>query len=134
MSKPSVSTTVNQHGSPVFEYAGQVDFRLVTDWQVMSFMHESMGLAFGLEVAKTNIPKYFEINSQAMKSNDHKLVITFIPKCMHQSDSDRARKTLLRCLTRLKLPIIWKEGRHGYEIVQNGRISRSWRLNTVFTA
>lgn len=131
--KPDVSTTVDNRGNPIFEYRGQVDFRLVTDWQVMSFMEERMAVVFALALADTKLAAQFEISSLPLETNDRRLVLHFIPKCMKQTDSDQARKSLLRLLTRLKLPIIWKEGKTGYDINKSGRIHRFWRLNSVYS-
>lgn len=44
-------------------------------------------------------------------------------------DSIRDLRSLLDFLHSSKLPIIWKEGKHGYLVDPNGTIERKWNLD-----
>lgn len=128
---PQTKTETDRHGSPVFEYNGQVDFRVVTDWQVLSFLPEGAMMRFAKEMNTVRLSDLFDIRSRGMASTP-KQSVTFAPLFMSAVKSDDARRKLLSLLSRLKMPMIWKEGKFGYDISRSGRIYRKWRLNTVY--
>lgn len=130
--KPNTITTVASNGDPLFEYRGQIDFHIAQDWQVLTFMQDTMTMVFAMKISKTNLSKMFDIRTKALESNDMTLAITFVPLFSTRDKETKARRTLLRFLTHLKLPIIWKEHKHGYEISKSGRIHKSWKLNTIY--
>ena len=130
--KPNTITTVAHNGAPLFQYQGQIDFNMVADWQVMTFMPDTMTFEFAKKSAHVKLSTSFEVRTQPLESNDRTLAVTFVPHIMSRVKDQDARRSLLRFLTVLKLPIIWKEGKHGYDINKSGYINHSWKLDSVY--
>lgn len=131
-----VSSYVGLRGSLIHEYNGQIDFS-VSDkgerWQVSTLVDMEKALTFSKGMAEYHLFDKYSMDEHVLRSVD-KALMTFRPrKTLNEAGRTKARRALLKFLTKVKLRVIWKEGHHGYQIDRSGRIFRKWRLNNVWT-
>ncbi len=128
-----VTTTYMPSGATIYDYTGQVDFRISPrgSWRVWTLIKLKDDEQLMHDLMARKLGEWYRMDVHAISSNT-RIMLEFGMKetC---TDIPVARRDLLRFLTVRKLPIIWKEGKHGYEIDRSGRIHRKWRLNTQYT-
>ncbi len=120
------------------DYTGQVDFRLSAKpgikWRVWTLLKIKDDVAFSTGLGERKLFNQFHLNLHTLNSNS-RMMVEFIPQAYESEDeASEARRKLLAYLTKKHLPIIWKEGKHGYQIDRTGRIlnGRKWRLNSTY--
>jgi hypothetical protein len=127
-----VTSTYLSSGT-IHEYTGQVNFNISPHgkWRVWTLIKSADDASIAQAFLDKKLFDLYQMNVHTINSNI-RLMLEFVPKNIPM-DHQSARRDLLRFLTARKLPIIWKEGRHGYEITKSGTIHRKWKLNTQYT-
>lgn len=126
-------TTLYLPSGTVNEYGGQVNFKLSPrgKWRVWTVVKQADDMAIAQAFSDRKLFEQYDMGVHAINSST-RMMLEFAPKDTPM-DAQAARRELLRFLTGRKLPIIWKEGRHGYEISRSGTIHRKWKLNSVYS-
>ncbi len=117
----------------IHEYTGQIDFRLSprNKWRVWTLIKLKDDEEITRDFMGRKLGECFSMGVHPISSNQ-RIMLEFAPKDVPM-DVPVMRRDLLRFLTARKLPIIWKEGRHGYQINRSGTIDRKWKLNTSWS-
>lgn len=120
-------------GATINEYDGQVNFKLSPKggWRVWTLIRLSEDEEITRDFMSRKLGECYGMNVHPIESN-RRIMLEFAPKSVPM-DMQAMRRDLLRFLSGRKLPIIWKEGRHGYEINTSGTIHRKWKLNSVYS-
>lgn len=114
-------------------FTGQVDFRISenhNNWRILTFLTEKQDSTLVGNLSRSKLLDKFKMETRQIGTGN-KVGLTFHPLATNSKERADTRRRLIRCLSRNHLPVIWKEGKYGYEINKSGRIERTWKLNRI---